>query len=620
MTDEVEPFLSGLARSGPGPSESGRHSAARRGEGPATDGRARPLPDISADAPAPDGLRGRIRALNRLVSELGLRVPEQRLAAARDLIGRAGQRLELSGRHTVIALAGTTGSGKSTLFNALTGLDLSRVGVRRPTTTEVHACVWDPSGSEDLLEWLSVPDRRRMARESALDGDDQAELRGLVLMDLPDFDSIDQAHRHEVDRLVGVVDMVIWVLDPQKYADRSVHERYLQPLGARGASTAVVLNQVDRLAPADVEGCAEDLRRLLVDDGLPASVLYVASAHTGVGVEELRKVLAGTIADRQAAVRRLGTDLGSVAAGLADLIGPDVQVATAAPLEPLADELAELAGVPGLLDGAVGDYGRRGRRATGWLFVRRVLGGRDPKRRLEQERYDLDWLEADVEGGPAGEGEDELPSAVESSSRARDRDAGRSGPQVGLSDCLRRYVGSASSGLPAPWPGAVRSAVSGRVAELAERLQRLPDRAAARPRPVWWVVAMVVQWLLGACAAVGAVWLVAMALGAVFGFSVPSPSLGALPLAPLLLVVGLVLGPLAGVAVVPAVRSGAREWRRRLEEELRTEVTVAARDCVVNPVREELYVYQKARSSAQDLRGSIDRTGDPADTQPRTLT
>ncbi|MGA8115539.1 MAG: GTPase [Actinocatenispora sp.] len=602
MIEQAEPFLGT-------PIEPTMRSlgAGRRGTAGDADGSDDERPGRES---GPDGLRRRLRALNRLVTELGTRVPEKRLAPARDLIGRAGQRLEMSSRHTVVALAGTTGSGKSTLFNALTGLDLSRVGVRRPTTTEVHACVWDPDGSDELLDWLAVPARRRTARESALDGEEQAELRGLVLMDLPDFDSIDQAHRHEVDRLVGVVDMVIWVVDPQKYADRTVHERYLRALGSRGASTAVVLNQVDRLTPVDAQRCGDDLRRLLVEDGLPPTALRVTSARTGAGVPELRKVLAAAVADRQASVRRLTTDMTTVAAGLEDLTGPEVGVLEAAPLDELSAELAALAGVPGLLDGAAGNYRRRGQRATGWLFVRRLLGGRDPKRRLEQERYDLDWLESDSDSD--GDGDEERPVPVAAPQAGA--------PPVGLADLLRGYVDHATKGLPEPWPGSVRSVVQSRTAELAERLQRLPARATARPSPGWWGTLTVLQWVLGGCAAVGLLWLVAAALSGPLGLSgLPDPHVGPLPLSLLLLAAGLVAGLLAAAVAVPMVRSGANEYRQRLAENLGSEATAAARDCVVDPVREELYVYQKARTTGQDLRDRLDGTSGTAGTATRTL-
>ena len=35
-------------------------------------------------------------------------------------------------------------------------------------------------------------------------------------------------HRLEVDRLVELVDLLVWVLDPQKYADAALHDRYLR--------------------------------------------------------------------------------------------------------------------------------------------------------------------------------------------------------------------------------------------------------------------------------------------------------------------------------------------------------------------------------------------------------
>ena len=57
-----------------------------------------------------------------------------------------------------------------------------------------------------------------------------ADLDGLVLLDLPDHDSTEVGHRLQVDRLVQLVDVLVWVVDPQKYADAALHDRYLSPL------------------------------------------------------------------------------------------------------------------------------------------------------------------------------------------------------------------------------------------------------------------------------------------------------------------------------------------------------------------------------------------------------
>src|SRR6266516_1738074 len=148
--------------------------------------------------PAPaESVVDRVEALRRFLRAVEDHLPEQRLACARTIVDRAGERLSLSREHSVVALAGATGSGKSSLFNALARMELSTVGVRRPTTAHAFACVWGPLGAAPLL-------------------------------DLPDFDSLAAAHRVEVDRLLTLVDLMVWVTDPQKYADQVIHDEYLR--------------------------------------------------------------------------------------------------------------------------------------------------------------------------------------------------------------------------------------------------------------------------------------------------------------------------------------------------------------------------------------------------------
>ena len=33
-------------------------------------------------------------------------------------------------------------------------------------------------------------------------------------------------HHLEVDRLVDMADLLVWILDPQEYADAAIHDRY----------------------------------------------------------------------------------------------------------------------------------------------------------------------------------------------------------------------------------------------------------------------------------------------------------------------------------------------------------------------------------------------------------
>jgi GTP-binding protein EngB required for normal cell division len=230
------------------------------------------------------------------------------LAEAETLLRRSGERMRMSASHTVVALAGGTGSGKSSLFNALAGANFSPAGVMRPTTKHSHACVWGMEGAAPLLDWLSVQRRHRYARASALD-EGEASLTGLLLLDLPDHDSVVTGSAALVDRLVKLVDMLVWVLDPLKYADAAVHRRYLVPLAGHAAVTLVVLNQVDTLSPDQAADCEADLRRLLDAEGLTETSVLVTSALTGAGLNELRLSLATAVATRRASVDRISADI-----------------------------------------------------------------------------------------------------------------------------------------------------------------------------------------------------------------------------------------------------------------------------------------------------------------------
>ena len=216
---------------------------------------------------------------------------------ARHTLDRAGQRRALSADHTVVGFFGATGSGKSSLFNAVVGQELARTAARRPTTSAPLAAVWGDEGSQPLLDWLDVAERHVVGPAlSVTSGHGRGAATttgGLVLLDLPDFDSVTREHREIVQRMVGLVDVVVWVVDPQKYADAVLHQDFVQPLSRHGAVTMVVLNQADRLAERDVPTVLGSLRELLAQDGLPAtgsSAPVAVSARTGEGVDALRAV------------------------------------------------------------------------------------------------------------------------------------------------------------------------------------------------------------------------------------------------------------------------------------------------------------------------------------------
>ncbi len=304
-------------------------------------------------------------------------------------IDRCEERLALGVDHTIVALAGGTGSGKSTLFNALVGREFAVPGVARPTTAHVTAASWGTEATE-LLDWLDVSPVRRFERViDELDDEDEINLAGMVLLDLPDHDSVNADNRETVDRVVPMADLLLWVVDPQKYADHALHSAYLEAASRQQRPSLVVLNQVDRLSTEDAWAVSRDLQRLLAVDGMTQVPVMPVSARTGQGLDVLRAELGGAVAARSVAAEAVRAELvdagrqlsGALARGTEPVL-PDV--------DGLVDVLARAAGVDARADAAAA----RARGASTDLSspLRLTIAA------AERER--LDWVDAATAGLP----------------------------------------------------------------------------------------------------------------------------------------------------------------------------------------------------------------------------
>ena len=513
----------------------------------------------------------RLAALREAAELADGRLDEADVAAARAVVEQAGARLGLGLETTVVALAGPTGVGKSQLFNVLAGSELAVVGRRRPTTASPQAAVWG-AGGDALLDWLEIGRRHRLADDG---------FGGLVLLDLPDFDSVEASHRLEAERVVALADLVLWVVEPQKYADASLHDRYLRPLATHAAAMAVVLNQADLLPPGDVAAWRRDMERLLARDGLPQLPLLVVSARTGEGVPALRRLLGERVAARDAALARLAADLERAVVPLA--AGCDAKAAGVRreDVRRLLDALEEAAGVPTVVR-AVGDaHRRRGALATGWRFVRWVRRFRpDPLRRLR------------LPDSPQPRARTSIPPPTDVQ-RAQ------------VASATRRLADGAAAGLPPPWPRLVREAATAADDSVVDRLDRAvanADLSVSRPR--WWRLGGAFQALLALAVAAGALWLAALA---VLGWLrveevVPLPEIEGAPV-PTWLVLG---GAAAGIAVAFLARLvnavGASRRSRRAAKALRAGVEAVAGELVTGPVERELAVREQLCAAAARAR------------------
>jgi GTP-binding protein EngB required for normal cell division len=539
------------------------------------------------------GLSARLTALAGLVQIGSARrggdgFSDELLADAKDLLTRAGQRLMLSADHTVVALAGGTGSGKSSLFNRLAGAEFSAVGVTRPVTSEAHACVWGVSGSGPLLEWLAVPRRYRYARSSALDTGEQS-MSGLVLLDMPDHDSVMGHSTGLVDRLVGLSDLMIWVLDPQKYADAAVHRRFLVPLAGHSEVIAVVLNQADLLTAAQIEDCVVDLRRLLDSENLHDVQVLVTSAATGAGIEELRKLLIEAVSARRASAARISADVDKIVVQFAPYgeladEGADLRVPAGA-AGSLAAKFAGAAGVAAIGDSLRSARELRAMDYIGWpvSWLAERLRTRDPVRKIRLGRL---WQELrEISAGPTGAQQAEIDLA------------------------LTQLADETAPPLPAPWSRTVRAAIRSHADEIPAALGTeiagaLPaERSAER----WWRLAGVGQGLLLGCALVGLAWFgTLLAVGAFHaGSGLPRlfSAVVLLPVALLLVFASLLAGWVMAGRCAEAVSSAAASESRLLEDDIMHRMADVAENLVIAPADLELSELERYRGELEVGRG-----------------
>jgi len=509
------------------------------------------------------------------------------LSEAEDVLARAGERMRLSSAHTVVVLAGGTGSGKSSLFNRLAGADFSTVGVTRPVTRDAHACIWGEAGVGALIDWLGVPARNRYSRTSALDkGED--DLAGLVLLDMPDHDSVMSHVGDLVDRLVSLADVMIWVLDPQKYADAAVHRRFLVPLAGHSDVLAVVLNQSDQLDAAQIDECRQDLRRLLDSESVHDVPILVTSAVTGTGLAELRQLLVERVAARRAVAARISDDLDVVARQFAAYAGDSRTAAGGLPAETreyLREQLAAAAGAA-----AVGDSLRSARefRATdfvgwpiAWLVQR--LTGRDPLRKM---RLGALWSELRaMTAGPSGAQQAEIDNTL-----------------TQLGDKLAEH-------LPKPWSLTVRAAVRSRADQIPAALGAAIGEALPAEDSVawWWRLAGLWQGLLAGAAAVALAWIIVVVVLGVFHAAASPPHLfSSVDLLPWLLLGFLVmlgLGAATATVCMSSARKTTEHERELVAAEMQSQIGAVAAELVVVPAEQELSELDRFRQESRVALG-----------------
>lgn len=592
-----------------------------------------------------------VASLKEAISYGEGRVPETVLLDAAETLERLSQRRELSTEHTVIGFFGATGSGKSTLFNAIAGQNIALSAPTRPTTSTVQAAIWEAEGSEELLDWLGIdkrvyPQTQALAAEGeATEGNEaggnnksaggvaapnavtepapglfnrirravggRGEMRtrtgGLILLDMPDFDSVTTTNRDLAARMMRYVDVLVWVVDPQKYADAVIHRDFMVPLAASGAQALCVLNQADKLAPAEVPAVLASLTRLLQAEGTEAHLLaapIAVSARTGEGVDVLRDLLAQVAAAKSLSLQRTDAQLHATASQLRTYAGGEGTVLAGAYALEAEQKLVKACYTSSqaeqVLQAATASYRRAAGQHTGWILTRWMSRLKaDPLRRLHLGQQDetKSASKAEKSSGMLGSDSENAPELVASSLPPLS-----AAQKAGMANAVRQYSKQMAARVEDPWKRSMKEAALSREAELPELLERdmmRIDYGLGRTRAPW-VIFNALQWIALLSALVGVGWLTLISGMAYLQIQLPpapTPEGSPVPLPTLLLLLGILLGiASAGVGRL-LTAMGSRYYARKLRGRLQTGVEKAVQSCVVAPVQLEakrLNSYRKA--------------------------
>ncbi len=189
--------------------------------------------------------------------------------------------------HLWIVFLGGTGTGKSTLFNALCGEDLSSTGVERPKTWGPVAYLYHGMPLEQAFPFHHIHIERYSGTDSSfkpVSGKSGQLLvlnhrkkpwAHLVLVDTPDVDSVEEENREITEDLYLLADAIVFVSSQEKYAD-DVPYRFLLRVLDDGKPCYFLLNKAqeevlltDVLAPLTHQGVTLDQERMWLIPYLP---------------------------------------------------------------------------------------------------------------------------------------------------------------------------------------------------------------------------------------------------------------------------------------------------------------------------------------------------------------
>lgn len=167
-------------------------------------------------------------------------------------------------RPLIVAFMGGTGVGKSTLLNRLAGKSIAKTGIERPTSYEVTLYHHQSLSLQHLSDKLPL-DKIKISEHTDI------AHQNIIWIDMPDFDSTELANKSLVLQWLPHIDVLIYVVSPDRYRDNKAWQLLLAE--GQNHGWLFVLNQWDLGRPEQYS----DFKQQLTQAGFHDPLIFRSS-------------------------------------------------------------------------------------------------------------------------------------------------------------------------------------------------------------------------------------------------------------------------------------------------------------------------------------------------------
>lgn len=580
----------------------------------------------------------------------------QALEDLRRLEDQLERRDALDPRVTVIAVAGPSGTGKSTVVNTLARRNsLVTTGTHRPTTTELVAYVDADVAAAPFLELSGIP--RSVSVEFCSGGStpfgesleaagESYQIRSAlsaqcgypIVVEVPDTLLVPELVTATA-QVLETADVILWTTDSQKYADAAFHSQI--SAFPRHRNSYFVLTHTEGLTETQMQTLRQELATIAARLGVSSEILQI-SVYDDSSLARFRETVAGLTHAPEARWRGEQAAIHHAASGLSQDLELDesgesakqpgqAQSVSASPAETtLVDQVAQVSGLAAAQASFSKQYLQAGGFWTLWPVLN-WLAGIKPLAPSSQDSV-IAWGETAVDEAaedklvahstdpsPEKTADDSATSSVADSTTDPSHTSAQTAPQTdtrnqfsahvnaaGITSAARAYAVTASAQRPPKWQDFAQLKAVELSGNLVSALNLALEswKFPALPARTWWRLWRLGHWF----------WLTALLVGLLWSLVAGVAFLGGAGTSAAVWIVGPVPFPLVVLAAAIAgtgvwslvgakmLHHGAQNYGKECADKFRSLILEVTRQAFLVKMNQNLDLYPQLSELVSEMR------------------